>query len=757
MGRKPNPVISTNFTRGAKIGDASNRYQYTCKQCGERFSRGRIESLYNHVTKACTASSPQEKRDHVLQIHELGLAAAAAAAAAKGKENANKRKKSGKAFSSPPLQVFNGLNVLAEASSQVVETQNSYAHPLSSGNGVDTRSMVLDPASENKTLPSGYVHSAEDAGSGGESGELSPKPPVNSRLTLAGISPSSCSSDAAIPLAHNVLRHSAGTSTTTAPYANVLISSTATDTQAASLTSIAASASATLAHSLLPKLPIPVQEHRNLSAGYPIAPSTTQNAYRWLPVATAVQEACDVVPDDNLVEQQRGAALPRPVAVGPRSHASDLPLESSQESDHGSLTQKPKARAGFSEARKQEITKMRRLRSCIRCRMLRKPCSVETPCATCGVIDSPRVWKGFPCLHAKLVDLYQGYMLGLFQILSCRDINAIKAAMRSIPKCGNLVVKYFEVARPLVLGALEIVTNNPQIDPPLSMLSNGRIMGTRTVFLNTEANDLPTILEEYFRKEVATFLEQEQSPVMKSIGKLAYQYSQESKDVLLQNVVELWMLTTMLSDPRTSWRTWAFQSVPQSKFCDGQAEVGLRFDVRKDEQSYPLICCQLQSGLERLAKRLSTHAMSKFEQRLSRPASINHFETFLMAVLLINCFERHSLIFHSWTDASKAVEWPLDQSLPDLILQVEQVTNVITSMIKVRNLTPEITEDTPGSVLKAKDTNDEKCAQLFEEVGVTVDFLTKRQSALFDTADCRSLDLKYSATLLIPTQECGGT
>lgn len=41
MGRKPNPLILEFFERGPKIGDQSNRYQHTCKRCGEVVSLAR--------------------------------------------------------------------------------------------------------------------------------------------------------------------------------------------------------------------------------------------------------------------------------------------------------------------------------------------------------------------------------------------------------------------------------------------------------------------------------------------------------------------------------------------------------------------------------------------------------------------------------------------------------------------------------------------------------------------------------------------
>ncbi len=506
---------------------------------------------------------------------------------------------------------------------------------------------------------------------------------------------------------------------------------------------------------MIPKPPDYIHRKGNLLTVLPVAASTaTQNVPSWRRVVPAVNETCDDVQDDKLLEQQMAAAFPRPIAMNPHTRADDIPPVPLQEP----LTQKVKARANFNDDRKKEIKKMREIGSCIRCRMLRKSCSVTTPCVTCGAIDSPRAWKGLPCLRAKLVDLYQGYMLGLNRVLCLHKIEAIKSEMRFVSGPGKLLVRYFEDAEPIVLSILEGDTDNAAIDPSLLGLSSVQVP-VKTIILDDEANDLPTILEEYVQKGAAHFFKEEASPIIRSVAMLVHKYSRESGDGLARNVVDLWMLTTMLAERTTCWKISAFQNLPQgsSAYCHGQAAVGLPIDVHTDQQSHTLICSQLQDGLERLASKLITHAMNKFEKCMFRPASLNQFQTFLVAILLINCVERHSWIFHTWTDESRAARWPFEESPAALVSQADQVTKLIAFMIKVRNLTSTTTEDTASGILKAEQPNDEKYAGLFEEVGVTVDFLTQRQDAVFNPDDYRSLDLKYSAVLLLPSPNPGGT
>jgi hypothetical protein len=145
MGRKPNPIISKHFTRGAKLGDASNRYQWTCKQCGERFPKGRIDALYNHLSKKCTALSLKERKGLVLEIHNLSPAADALG----GEESHLKE------------QNCDRLNMLAEAVANQHNYPSSYppppySHTFTKEDEMRVRSMVLDPALENDVVSSSH-------------------------------------------------------------------------------------------------------------------------------------------------------------------------------------------------------------------------------------------------------------------------------------------------------------------------------------------------------------------------------------------------------------------------------------------------------------------------------------------------------------------------------------------------------------------------------------------------------------------------
>jgi hypothetical protein len=64
-------LILQHFERGAKLPDSSNRYQHTCKACGEKFPKGRIDSLTNHLVKKCPALSLEDRQKALLELNNL--------------------------------------------------------------------------------------------------------------------------------------------------------------------------------------------------------------------------------------------------------------------------------------------------------------------------------------------------------------------------------------------------------------------------------------------------------------------------------------------------------------------------------------------------------------------------------------------------------------------------------------------------------------------------------------------------------------
>lgn len=120
MGRKPNPLILEYFVRGPKLNDNSNRYPHTCKQCGENFPKGRIDSLTTHITKKCPAISESDRMRACLELHGITNARAAPERPPPDAQT------NGQTVDVPNLpQGWSALETLAEASRQVDLNENN--------------------------------------------------------------------------------------------------------------------------------------------------------------------------------------------------------------------------------------------------------------------------------------------------------------------------------------------------------------------------------------------------------------------------------------------------------------------------------------------------------------------------------------------------------------------------------------------------------------------------------------------------------
>lgn len=130
MGRRPNPLILEYFERGPKLNDNSNRYPHTCKQCGENFPKGRIDSLTTHITKRCPAISDSERMRACLELHGITHARSAA----ERHHQAQVAQANGQQISPSALpQGWSALETLAEASRQVDLNENSRGQKTAAG------------------------------------------------------------------------------------------------------------------------------------------------------------------------------------------------------------------------------------------------------------------------------------------------------------------------------------------------------------------------------------------------------------------------------------------------------------------------------------------------------------------------------------------------------------------------------------------------------------------------------------------------
>lgn len=83
-------------------------------------------------------------------------------------------------------------------------------------------------------------------------------------------------------------------------------------------------------------------------------------------------------------------------------------------------------------------------------------------------------------------------------------------------------------------------------------------------------------------------------------------------------------------------------------------EGRLPIEEVSDPESYALVCSQLRAAMEKRAMQLSKSVINDLERRLLQRQKTGWFETFLVAIVLLNCVERTCWLFRSWDSESFA-------------------------------------------------------------------------------------------------------
>jgi hypothetical protein len=335
---------------------------------------------------------------------------------------------------------------------------------------------------------------------------------------------------------------------------------------------------------------------------------------------------------------------------------------------------KNNARARFTDTRRKEVQEVRKRGACMRCRMLKKPCSEGTPCGTCKKIDSARLWKG-TCLRTKLADEFTMYSTSYFHSRMAGRLGTMHGLL-FVPLPGSIQVKFMpqsKFAVSLSAKSHRTPTSNQDINDNVQAngLDNAMKSKDFIVLDDTSASQKVSnfcmndkILQDCIRNEGSAFM---RATLQEAVALLQAEKSQEqpanaaksgsrtnhiSPSVLLSNVIELWVETNLLvhdgqgvlqvchnssmspcQDPKAV--DWSNDSSQQSR------------PMPPDSLSYELIRSQLLAATENACHRLSRAVMNELERRLLQRQQVSAFATFISAVVLFSCIERITSFYHA--------------------------------------------------------------------------------------------------------------
>ena len=468
---------------------------------------------------------------------------------------------------------------------------------------------------------------------------------------------------------------------------------------------------------------------------------------------------------------------------------------------------KNNARARFTDTRRKEVQEVRKRGACMRCRMLKKPCSEGTPCGTCKKIDSARLWKG-TCLRTKLADEFTLYSTSYFHSSMAAQISGAMHGLLFVPLPGSIQVKFTPQSSFAVSlsakGHYSLTTNQDVID---TAHANGLDRGISAkdlvvlddTFASQKVSNYCTndkILQDCIKNEKSAFI---RATLQEALALLRTEKSQEqptsaksgsrtnhiSPSVLLSNVIELWAETNVLvHDGRGALQICYNKKLspcqdPQPvDWPDNPSQESLL--LSPDSLSHDLIHSQLLAATETVCHRLSRAVMNELERRLLQRQQVSAFATFIAAVILLSCIERITSFYHAMDPSSTpnaagniATVLPADSRPPNyppsvpapstLWPQGPHFARLLTTLLRMRALPPKttLTMDNKLAVLREpglpvrlngvamRDQQDAEMATAagwLDPLGLNVDFLRNRRDG--DVADV-GWEMKFVSAVLL--------
>lgn len=341
---------------------------------------------------------------------------------------------------------------------------------------------------------------------------------------------------------------------------------------------------------------------------------------------------------------------------------------------------KAKVRGKFTSERRKQVQGVRSKGACIRCRMLKKPCSEGSPCTTCTSVESARLWK-HPCVRTRLKDELEMYSAGLHAVLAYHEVSSAKTQIVFRPSPNAIEASHYPdttvfasfVALEGQRTATELINN-----PDSKM---GDVAKTFRI-LDNDNDDLPLKLEVYMKQIANVFFEHENSRFMNVTLRTAQRLALEKDDALLAKTLELWTIVHILVDHELRW------TISERVSVDAPAGQGPIIENSSDDGIYGLLCLQLNAAAEKKAAAICKSVLGELERRLLTRQANSSFETFLVAIVLLNCIEKSTWLFKSWEQEDFKARWPLDKIPNTYAVQGEQLTVLLHMLLRMRNVPP---------------------------------------------------------------------
>jgi hypothetical protein len=513
-------------------------------------------------------------------------------------------------------------------------------------------------------------------------------------------------------------------------------------------------------------------------------------------------------------QPQQGQQSSQEVLPQQSQHHQSYPEQAAFTVHHGGFgllqrANKNKVRGRFSEERRKQVQTVRKKGACLRCRMLKKPCSEGTPCGTCSNIESARLWKN-ACIRSRIADEFTLYSSSFFSAKDHHTVHATLHGVEPMPLPGRIEVTLFPDSN---IYATFPALMTPPTAPELIFMLNFR----------RDPDTLAATLERYLHMVIMQCISREPSSFMRSTLEVATELSVDHNDLLLGKLINLWAATNILISNEPIWSVFYEPSHPpvmeavHTQHLDEAAAASPEDKNHSDRkafdpatQDYQVIYAQLQHAAERYCQKQAKFVMNELERRLLQRQHSSSFLTFLAAVILLNCVERMTALYRSFDpvrhssaqDMHKRLttsndddddnnshqqpvlfptaetpdrpqDWLLDEPPSHFWPQGDSFSNLLHLLLRMRGLPPATLVPHTGSLIvtpsshnkayssetqgPAAESQLQLAAAWLERTSVSAyDLLSAQNTPLEELGrEARDWDLRYIAPLLLPQSAVG--
>ncbi|KAI1094857.1 hypothetical protein F5B19DRAFT_417619 [Rostrohypoxylon terebratum] len=731
MGRKPNPVIVEYFERGPKLNDNSNRYHHRCKACGEDFPKGRSDSLTAHLVRKCPAISQADRVNVCLTLNGLNNNSANATHAA----NVASRHFNGLVQHQSPISTISTIPTIPTIPPTTTALPASPATPLPAPlleqsqnnlqlhewNPLETLAEASRQfeANDKHDDHADHVESAAIPVTTADSNplEFHEQYTLDNPPTSLDNHPRDDNGDVDMTqktmgpaekrLREILLKEYNEKKGRAAPSA---------------LSAAAAAATARLDSSPTRLHPITYNEMIN----YPSSPEPQHAAPEQSPPSATPWEGMTYISED----------IHAPATVNAHGHGLAATLNKGGRRMHTGLGHHGKnhSRAKFNDMRRKEVQEIRKIGACVRCKILRKNCSLGTPCDACKKVSSPRVWKN-ECIRAQLCDEILLYSAGVQAVMSQKRINGYKNTHHL--EASGLVVEVTHFPDTTHKATFQMLRGTPKVEVAKDADAH------QILLLDINAEDITGKVEAYMRAALPQLINHEASHYIRVTLNTAVAVATETGDELLKKALELWGVVELM-DLERQWRMRV--KSPSEDVDDYMIEDAV------DSETYTNICLQLTAASERKAAIASKNLLGEIRRRLQDGKIKNGFPMFLVVILFLNCIEKTTWAFKVWEEKNLRPKWPLEKPPGNFTQQGESLANLLRVLLKVRKFLPKLVAADPNSPIAA--LRDDSVVEYFQNLQITEAYLQSRQDPEnFQPDDSRSLEFLYSSRILLPDEK----